>query len=206
MTLAPVAPSLLACSGSAWKPIFSNVAKVFFPISWETNFIGKMFPTTSLKSPPSPPIISTLMQFLPFSIGASFPPLPFAAQIYGKNSTLSSRGIEARVRYQSCKRIKFWIFIYFSRKKCRGSWASGKPSYSNSELFVKRAVRLYEIRKKEREKLSICLGGSPGLVVMGDNTYSEGCGFESQHNILEGNYSNLPICCKNCYVCLKRWK
>ena len=100
---------------------FFECSESFFPISWETNFIGKMFPTTSLKSPPSPPIISTLMQFLPFSIGASFPPLPFAAQIYGKNSTLSSRGIEARVRYQSCKRIKFWIFIYFSRKKCRGS-------------------------------------------------------------------------------------
>ena len=30
------------------------------------------------------------------------------------------------------------------------------------------------------------MGGSPGLVVMGGVSYSEGCGFESQHHILAG--------------------
>ena len=30
-------------------------------------------------------------------------------------------------------------------------------------------------------------GGSPGLVVMGDNSCSICCGFESQHHILDGH-------------------
>ena len=31
------------------------------------------------------------------------------------------------------------------------------------------------------------LGGSPGLVVMGGDTRSKGCGFESQRRILDGH-------------------
>ena len=31
------------------------------------------------------------------------------------------------------------------------------------------------------------LGGSPGLVVMGDDSCSRGCGFESQCHILDGH-------------------
>ena len=32
------------------------------------------------------------------------------------------------------------------------------------------------------------MGGSPGLVVMGGDSCSEGCGFESQHQILDGHF------------------
>ena len=50
------------------------------------------------------------------------------------------------------------------------------------------------------------MGGSPGLVVMGGDTYSEGCGFKSRHCILDGHFFTY-ICCKNCNdVCLKRPK
>ena len=48
-------------------------------------------------------------------------------------------------------------------------------------------------------------GWSRGLVVMGDNSCSRGCGFESQCCILDGHIFSL-ICCKNCVVCLKRLK
>ena len=32
------------------------------------------------------------------------------------------------------------------------------------------------------------VGGSPGLVVIGGYSGSEGCGFESQHHILNGHF------------------
>ena len=47
--------------------------------------------------------------------------------------------------------------------------------------------------------------GSPGLVVMGDDSCSRDCGFKSQCNILDGHFFPL-ICYKNCMVCLKRQK
>ena len=45
------------------------------------------------------------------------------------------------------------------------------------------------------------LGGSPGLEVMGRDSHSEGCGFESRHRILDGHFFTY---CKNCNVCLKK--
>ena len=42
-------------------------------------------------------------------------------------------------------------------------------------------------------------------MVMGRDSRSEGCGFESRHCILDG-YFFTYICCKNCIVCLKRPK
>ena len=38
----------------------------------------------------------------------------------------------------------------------------------------------------------------PGLVVMGGDSCSEGCGFESRHRILDGHFSHIGICCKFC--------
>ena len=35
--------------------------------------------------------------------------------------------------------------------------------------------------------------GSPGLVVMGRDSCSEGCGFESQHQILDGHFSHIVV-------------
>ena len=35
------------------------------------------------------------------------------------------------------------------------------------------------------------LGGSPGLVVMGRDSCSEGRGFESQHHILDRHFSHI---------------
>ena len=42
-------------------------------------------------------------------------------------------------------------------------------------------------------------------MVMGRDSHSEGCGFESRHCILDGHFFSC-ICCKNCNVCLKRLK
>ena len=47
----------------------------------------------------------------------------------------------------------------------------------------------------------------PWLVVMsGDNSCSNGCGFESRRCILDGHLDIFShcFCCKNCIVCLKR--
>ena len=33
-------------------------------------------------------------------------------------------------------------------------------------------------------------GGSPGLVVMGDDSCLKGCGFKSRHRILDGHFSH----------------
>ena len=53
----------------------------------------------------------------------------------------------------------------------------------------------------------MCKGGSPGLVVMGRDSRSKGRGFESRHHILDGHFSHIHSCCKNCNsVCLKRPK
>ena len=46
---------------------------------------------------------------------------------------------------------------------------------------------------------------SPGLVVMGRDSRSEGCGFESRHRIQYGHFFTYN-CCKNCNICLKRQK
>ena len=49
-------------------------------------------------------------------------------------------------------------------------------------------------------------GGSPGLVVMGRDSQSEGRGFKSWHHKLDGHFYTY-IFCKNCNdVCLKRPK
>ena len=37
------------------------------------------------------------------------------------------------------------------------------------------------------------VGGSPGLVVMRGDSCSEGCGFESQHRILNGHFSHIFV-------------
>ena len=40
-------------------------------------------------------------------------------------------------------------------------------------------------------------------MVMGDDSCSKGCGFESRRHILDGHFFTF-ICCKNCNVCLKK--
>ena len=49
------------------------------------------------------------------------------------------------------------------------------------------------------------MDGSPGLVVMGGDSHSEGCGFESRLHILDGHFSHIFVV-KICNVCLKRPK
>ena len=49
------------------------------------------------------------------------------------------------------------------------------------------------------------MGGSPGLVVMGGDSCSEGRGFESRYHIQDGHFSHIFVL-KVCNVCLKRPK
>ena len=46
-------------------------------------------------------------------------------------------------------------------------------------------------------------GGSPGLVVMGRDSRSEGRGFESRHRILDGHFFTYICFKRNCSVCLE---
>ena len=43
------------------------------------------------------------------------------------------------------------------------------------------------------KKYKNILGGNPGLVVMGADLGSKGCGFESQHSLLDGHLSHLYV-------------
>ena len=54
-------------------------------------------------------------------------------------------------------------------------------------------------------KKQYLMGWSPGLVVMGGDSCSKDREFESQHHILDGQFSHLFVV-KNCGVCLKRRK
>ena len=55
-------------------------------------------------------------------------------------------------------------------------------------------------------KKGVYLGGSPGLVVMGGDLCSKGCGFESQKHIQDGHFFTYNFC-DNCNdVYLKRQK
>ena len=59
-------------------------------------------------------------------------------------------------------------------------------------------------RKLQQQQV---FGGSPGLVVMGGDSCSKGPGFEAQRRILDTGWTFFTfICCKNCYVCVKRQK
>ena len=49
------------------------------------------------------------------------------------------------------------------------------------------------------------MGGSPGLVVMGGESCSEGRGFKSRYHILDGHFSHIFVV-KICNFCLKRPK
>ena len=54
-------------------------------------------------------------------------------------------------------------------------------------------------------KVAICRGGSPGLVVMGDDLFPRGCGYESRHRTLDGHFSHL-FCVKIVLFVWKDWK
>ena len=56
------------------------------------------------------------------------------------------------------------------------------------------------------KKVRKLLGGSPGLVVMEGDSWSEGREFKSHQCMLDGHLFIL-ICCKNCIdVCVKKTK
>ena len=47
--------------------------------------------------------------------------------------------------------------------------------------------------RAQEPQVGLKVGGSPGLVVMGGDSCSEGCGFESQHCILAGHFSYIFV-------------
>ena len=61
------------------------------------------------------------------------------------------------------------------------------------------------VRETHPDQQGVTMGGSPGLVVMCEDSCLKGRGFESQCHILDGHFFTL-ICSKNCIVCLKRPK
>ena len=51
--------------------------------------------------------------------------------------------------------------------------------------------------------IAAVLGGSPGLVVMGDDSWLRDCGFKSQCCIPDEHFFIL-ICCKKCYFLFEK--
>ena len=66
-------------------------------------------------------------------------------------------------------------------------------------IVTNRIFHFYNIK-------SIHLGGNPGLVVMGEDSCPEGCGFECQHHILDGQFFTLTFYINWIDVCLKKTK
>ena len=71
---------------------------------------------------------------------------------------------------------------------------------SKSVVFVLR-MKMSQLQHNKRS-----WGGSPGLVVMGGDSCSKGCEFESRHHILDGHFFTYIFVVKICNVCLKRRK
>ena len=61
-----------------------------------------------------------------------------------------------------------------------------KEAKSKKRKNVERCTRLGSEKPKWRGKVGDGLGGSPGLVVMGGGSRTEGCGFGSRRHILDG--------------------
>ena len=81
--------------------------------------------------------------------------------------------------------------------------SAGKPYFFQFEFWQLPNLNLMGLLKRAQPNLKTktLRGGSPGLVVMGGDSCSEGRGFKSRHYILDGH------CCKNCNdVCLKKPK
>ena len=64
------------------------------------------------------------------------------------------------------------------------------PPLSKERLRFENFIELIHL---EMQPNYISQGGSPGLVVMGGDSCSEGRGFESQHRILDGHFSHLFV-------------
>ena len=64
-------------------------------------------------------------------------------------------------------------------------------------LFVKISLELNQLQLLEgdlgRGQNCKTLGGTPGLVVMGGDSCSKGCEFESRHCILDGHFSHMYL-------------
>ena len=72
-------------------------------------------------------------------------------------------------------------------------------------LNGRRISMKFGIQNKSKNRIFYFMGGSPGLVVTGGDSCSKGYEFKSWHSILDGHFFTV-ICCKNCYVCLKKLK
>ena len=68
---------------------------------------------------------------------------------------------------------------YFCRRICKSTWYRCLTPPSDWKINFDLLL-----------KLKFIWGGSPGLVVMGGDSRSEGCGFESQCHILDGHFSH----------------
>ena len=75
-------------------------------------------------------------------------------------------------------------------------------------MYSTKKVDFVYIRERERERDTRKKGGSPGLVVMGGDSYSKGHEFESPHLILDGHFSHLFVV--KIAICVwkddKKWK
>ena len=79
------------------------------------------------------------------------------------------------------------------------------PSSNPSKVYNDFAYKMFE-KNKNKGRIGISWGESPGLVVIGGDSCSKGCEFESQNHIYLMDIFHVPICFKMCNVCMKRRK
>ena len=103
--------------------------------------------------------------------------------------------------------FRYWsLQVETSLEERSLGWTDAAPVTHNFRMisFLNSRSNRAHSRTITWQRLKI-KGGSPGLVVMGRGSRSEGYGFESRHCILDGHFFTC-ICRKNCNVCLKRPK
>ena len=141
-----------------------------------------------------------------------------------KSWSLSTMFVRSFVRssvrsFKSIDQFSLYLLTIERQQKTfeqiKGSWRreSNSKSWTSSLMFLPTYLPTYQAHCWPREQefkiwreLLLTVGGSHhGLAVMGGDSWSEGCGFESQHRKLDGHIFTY-IYCINCNVCLKRRK
>ena len=109
-----------------------------------------------------------------------------------KKIFLNCRSSLASFSFYFLSHLKQFDFFTFN-SLCPNS----RPLDHESSPVCQTTIMVWEYEKIVATKLVNLMGGSPGLVVMGRDSRSEGRGFESRHHILDGQFFTY-ICCKNC--------
>ena len=101
---------------------------------------------------------------------------------------------------ENCNSSWCWNWRWKGRRYWGGPF---KISFEFNSLSLIKSSVAQRRPKDNNSTKNVRLGGSPGLVVKGGDSYSEGCEFNSWHQLLDGHFFTL-IWCKFCVLFV--WK